>query len=259
MSAAQAVFLLLFSLDSPSGPGVPEIITRFDGPQTPALHAEFIRFPANAAVRAEIEWFLDGDGLLAPVGVSPFLYARGLAEDPYRQRGSFSVDLPKVEKPTRFRGVLHARGDDGPSEPLATFVLMLFPEDEFIPRWQRLAEEGFTPHLMGDLGGWRTFFQGQGIAFEELDPDGLAPIPRNSFVLADLTSPVSLFMEQPSKAVLIYGGGGSPMAETFRQQSHADRLLWLGRPPPADVLQDPGAQATFLQMAESFLNPPANQ
>jgi hypothetical protein len=255
MNAITAVFILLLALEHPSGPGVPEMLTRFDGPAPIALQAEFVRFPAHASVQAEIEWFLDGGGILAPVGRSSFVYAREQAEEPYRQRGSFPLSLPKVEKPTLFRGVIYAQEEGSPRKQVGTVSLRLIPADTFAPEWQRWAEQGLPLQLAGELGGWRAFLTEQNIAFTEIEESSSTSINRNGLVLADRAELGGPLMDQATKAALFYGAVANHADEILLQKRHADTLLLVGQAAPEDISQDPTSQAMFLRLAETFLQP----
>lgn len=93
--------ILLLALDRPLGGGTANIITRFDTDEVRAIPAVFL---GSADTIPPVEWFLDGDGLLAPVAVSRFV-PRPLDNDPPGiARGEYPIGQQGVDKPVFFRG-----------------------------------------------------------------------------------------------------------------------------------------------------------
>jgi hypothetical protein len=250
MNDLAALLCLLIALDGPVGQGIPAAITRFDGPDSPAIRAEFVVGPDSAPGAISLDWFLDGGTLTAPVATTTFRPDPAGSPSPRRVVGGFPVELPEVTKPTRFRGVI--RADGGTSRPTGTFALTLYPRDHFAERWRRLQESDVAITLVGEPGGWAEFLRDQGVAFVEGGPDHTGEAGRDEVLVVQASGDNPLPRNARAKAVFVYGGDSEP---DFRRAAATGRLLWITQSPPPNVAAVPAAQNAFLELAESILPP----
>ena len=168
--------ILLLALDRPLGGGTANIITRFDTDEVRAIPAVFL---GSADTIPPVEWYLDGDGLLASLAVSRFV-PRPLDNDPPGiARGEYPIGHQGVDKPVFFRGVIH-------TSPPREVRLLLFPPDHFDAKWKQLAESELPIRLSGELPGLRTLLDRHGVHWQEADLAKPETIDRNGLLVCQL-------------------------------------------------------------------------
>jgi hypothetical protein len=254
MSIPLSLVAILLAIDGPVGRGIPPVVARFADNEI-ALTAIFARHPTDSIPQVEIDWFLDGGALAAPVGKSSLLLARKPAEHPILTEGTFFVNLPPSDKTETYRGLIRTVRGDAKSAPLAEVQLAVFPPNHFAHDWQLLAASGVSITLIGELPGLRDFFQKQGILFAEGDANDPGTINRNGLLVIDASDEKnSVVPPGLARATLVFAAPDRSWQSQFQGQEHGHAFLWVQRTPSLDFAQDPLAQAQFLSLARPLLN-----
>lgn len=255
MSIPFSLVVVLLALDGPVGRGIPPVVARFGGDEM-AVPAIFARHPADSTPEVEIEWFLDGGALGAPVGKSGFILARKPSDHPILSEGTFLVDLPASSKTETYRGLLRSVRGEESSVPLAEIQLAVFPRDHFVADWQRLARSEVSITLIGKLPGLRSFLRQQGVSFTEGDTNDPGTIDRNGLLVVDASHENSVIPPGLARAMLVYTAPNRSWSSGFAAQENGDSLIWTQRQPGSDFAQDPLAQTQFLNLALPLLKQP---
>lgn len=248
MNTLAAAALVLVSVDAPPGSGLPEMVARFQGDSAPAVRATFA---GGSPTTVEVEWFLDGDGLVAPVAREVLDVTT--SADAALTTVAIPVKLPEVDKPTVFRGALRAGAKSDGFRPLGDIRLMLFPKDHFVADWKRVAAAKLPITLSGPLRGLRELLERHGIRFREGHPHQPETVDRNGVLVIERndTTP-GLPWPGQARAMLVYAGTSAGL-RLFGEAKEGDNLLWIGGPPPMAFTDDPLSQQMLLQLLEPLL------
>ncbi|GAB4180938.1 MAG: hypothetical protein Fur0032_22000 [Terrimicrobiaceae bacterium] len=249
MNELAGALIMLVALDGPLGSGTPEMLARFQSKETPRIAAVFAGGPPTAI---EVDWFLDGEGIVAPVARA-VLDITPTPNVPLTTV-SLPVDLPEVKKPTTFRGVMRAGTGDGEFHPAGDFRLMLFPADHFDSQWKRVAKSGLPISLSGLLTGLRELLSEREVRFGEGESQRPDSIDGNGVLVIQVgdSNPASLFPGQ-ARAMLVYSGASEGL-RLFGEAKDGDKLLWVSGAPRVPFAQDPIAQQMLLQLIEPLIH-----
>ena len=230
--------ILLLALDRPLGGGTANIITRFDTDDVRAIPAVFL---GSAETIPPVEWFLDGDGLLAPLAVSRFV-PRPLDNDPPGiARGEYPIGHQGVDKPVFFRGVIH-------TSPPREVRLLLFPPDYFDSKWKQLAESGLPICLSGELPHLRTLLERHGIRWQEADLAKPETIDRNGLFICQLDRSGQVPYPGMAKWVAVFDTE-SLAFNRFLESSWQDRLV-VFEGPISSFADEPPTQQLLFQLID---------
>jgi len=234
------VAILLLALDGPVDGGVPALIARFDGQGILPISAAFL---SESETLPAIEWFLDGDSLLAPLAVSTFGAMPKPDDPPSLRRGIYQFATQSVTKPTLFRGVIG-------KEPKREIRLLLFPPDYFLAGWKRLAESGIPVFASGELPGLRPLLEEAGITFREADLSHPEEIDRNGLLIAQTGFDGPAILPGLAKGVIIFDE--APLTNRQFLQASPGQYLICIQGPVTDFQTNPLGQQIILQLAEKL-------
>ncbi len=251
MNTLAAISLLLIAFDGPVGSGIPELVTRFENADSQTISASFV---GDAAASAEIEWFLDGNGVLAPVAVNVFLPAGESEAGSPVLEGTFPVKLPEISRPTLFRGLIYATDNSGHRAQVGQCRLLLYPENHLDAEWGQLAESDVPIVVSGPFPGLREFLDNKSISYREGDLDRPETLERSGFLIAQWDGQGRLPIRGLAKSMVIYGAGLDDAMGIFGEATGDEVLTWIANPPSRDFDDDPIAQQIFLRMTTKLID-----
>lgn len=236
--------ILLLAFDLPLSQGVATFTSRFDGPNQLPIPAVFLT--SRDAEAPALEWFLDGDGILAPLAASHFVETGRVDGDPAGLlRGQYLLGFPDVSKPTFLRGVIH-------TDPPQTVRLLLFPRSELTRRWEAVGRKNLPITLVGKLTGLRDLLESHAIAVREADQPSPDSVDRNGLLIAGIDSNAPGIPPGLAKGTILFVAG-SGFGRRFLEHSNGDVLVMESTAP--DFPNNPLAQQLILQLAERIHQP----
>ena len=170
----EVVALLLIAFNRPVGGGTASLVARFDTETVCPIPAAFVGHAETVPV---IEWFLDGDGIFAPLAVSQFVLRPQQVEPCGLLRGEYLFGQQGVTKPTMFRSVIR-------TSPPRDVRLLLFLPDHFDAAWKQLKESGLAVSLSGELPDLRELLNRHSITWREANLGNSDTIDRNGLLIA---------------------------------------------------------------------------
>lgn len=216
----------------------------------------FLQQDQQAPLVADL--YLSGGKLGEPLAKGiPFKEAAG-EKHPSLREGSFSLELPKLEKSVRMLLIVRAMAKDSDKGlEIASIPIVACPDTSLVQIARRFADDNASGHslslfVFGEVKGLRELLRMKQIPFEDLGKDFPLKLPRGTVAVGDLSKDLSipsLYMEPGSSLMVFHEDTTAPEDITLTSQDRRIQVV-IHHASPASWAEDAKAQNLFFDIIQ---------